>query len=60
MERHAERDRAINAAFEAGKSIEELSEAHGLTCNRITTILTTERHKRTVSPDPYYRSIRQS
>jgi Mor family transcriptional regulator len=60
MERHGERDRAIMAAFEAGKSIEELSEVHRLTRTRIVTILTTERHKRTVCPDPYYRSIRQS
>jgi len=60
MVRHAERDRAIIAAFEAGKSVEELSDVHGLTRDRITTILTTERHKRIVSPDPYYRSIRQT
>ena len=59
MERKTERDRQILAAFEAGKSIEELSQVHGLTSKRITAILTTERHKRTVSMDPFYRSIRK-
>jgi hypothetical protein len=58
MERKAERDRQILTAFEAGHSIEELSALHGLTCERVTKIVTAERNKRTVRPETYYRSIR--
>ena len=59
MERKAERDRDILAAFEAGKSIEKLGELRGLTYARITAILTAERHKCAVSPEPFYRSTRK-
>ena len=58
--RKAKRDREILAAFEAGRSVEDLSEIHGLTCERITKILTAERHKRSLSPEPFYRAIRQT
>jgi hypothetical protein len=59
MERKAERDRKIPAAYEAGQGVEKLSEVHGRICARIAKILTAERNKRTVGPEPFYRAIRK-
>ena len=60
MEPKTDRDRQILAAFEAGQSVEALCGIHGLSRERINKILTAERHKRTVSPKPFYRAIRES
>jgi hypothetical protein len=59
MEYMADRNREIFAAFEAGQSIEQLSEVHGLTSTRLRAIMVAERHKRIISPEPFYRSLRQ-
>ena len=54
----SDRNRGIFAAFEAGQSPEQLGECHGLTPGRVRAVLTDEKHRRTVSPDPFYRSLR--
>jgi hypothetical protein len=60
MEFKVDRDRKMHAAFEAGQSVEQLGEIHGLTQERVRAILVSERNKRTFSPEPYYRRIRQN
>lgn len=54
-----DRNRRIMADFEAGKSLEQLSAEHGLTILRILAVLTDEKHRRRISPDPFYRSLRR-
>jgi len=54
----SDRNRVIFAAFEAGQSLEQLSEHHGLSPGRVHAVLMAEKHKRTVSPEPFYRSLR--
>jgi Mor family transcriptional regulator len=58
MQRNTERDRKIHEAFETGQSLEQLSKFYKLSGGRICKIVTAERHKRAVSPDPFYRAIR--
>jgi Mor family transcriptional regulator len=58
MEYTADRNREIYAAFAAGQSIEQLSEIHGLSISRLRAIVVAERHKRIISPEPFYRSLR--
>ena len=53
-----DRNRQIYIAFEAGRTIEELSEDYGLTGLRIRAVLLDEGHKRIVSPEPFYCEIR--
>ena len=53
-----ERDRKIYEAFEAGQSLEQLSRVYKLSSIRIDNIITAERYKRAVSPEPFYRAIR--
>jgi hypothetical protein len=54
----SDRNRHIFAAFEAGQSLEQLGECHCLTPGRVQAVLIAEKHKRTVSPEPFYRSLR--
>jgi hypothetical protein len=54
----SDRNRNIFAAFEAGQSLAQLEDVHCLTQGRIRAVLTAEKHKRTVSPEPFYRIIR--
>jgi hypothetical protein len=54
----SDRNRSIFAAFEAGQSLEQLGDVHCLTPARVRALLTDEKNKRTVSPDPFYRSLR--
>ena len=54
----SDRNRRMFAAFEAGQSIEQLGGVHRLTQARVRAVLTDEKHKRTVSPDPFYRTLR--
>jgi Mor family transcriptional regulator len=54
----SDRNRQIFAAFEAGQSLEQLSEHHCLSPGRVHAVLMAEKHKRTVSPEPFYRSLR--
>ena len=56
----AERNREMLAAYEAGRTIQQLSEDYGLSVASIGSILTGERHKREVSPDPVYRALRKA
>jgi Mor family transcriptional regulator len=58
MTPNLDRNRRIFAAFEAGRSTEQLSKEYALTDARIRAILTDERHKRSVSPHPFYRGLR--
>lgn len=60
MKNKTARDREIFVAFEARRSLEQLCEIYGLTCDRVRAIVTAEQHKRTVSPEPFYRAIRQT
>lgn len=55
-----ERNRQIYTAFAAGRTPEELGRDYGLTGLRIRTILVEEGHKRLVSPEPFYREIRDA
>jgi Mor family transcriptional regulator len=52
------RNREIFAAFEAGRSVESLGSDYTLTINRVRSLRTDERHKRVVSLEPFYRSLR--
>ena len=54
----SDRNRNIFAAFEAGQSLAQLGDVHCLTQGRVRAVLTAEKHKRTVSPEPFYRIIR--
>ena len=58
MAPNLDRNRRIFAAFEAGRSTEQLGEDYALTDARVRAILTDERHKRSVSPHPFHRSLR--
>jgi len=48
------------AAFEAGRSLAQLSEDHALTHVRVRAVLTDEKHRRIISPEPFYRALRGS
>lgn len=56
----SDRNRRIFAAFEAGRSLEQLSEDHALTHTRVRAVLTDEKHKRFISPEPFYRALRRN
>jgi len=55
-----DRNRRMMADFEAGHSLEQLGADHALTALRVLAVLTDERHRRNVSPDPFYRSLRRA
>jgi predicted transcriptional regulator len=52
------RNHEMLAAYEAGRTVEQLSEDHGLACTSVRSILTGERHKRRLSPELFYRALR--
>jgi Mor family transcriptional regulator len=54
----AERNRAIYYAFEAGESLESLSQKWGLLVRTLQAIIRHERHKIAVSVDDFYRQRR--
>ena len=56
----SERDRRMFAAFEAGRTLEQLGDEHALSYQRVRAVLTAETHKRVVSLDPFYRTLRGS
>ena len=60
MEPNRARDRAMLVAFEAGQTVEQLARDHALTLGRVRDILKCERHKRNLSPEPFYRAIREA
>jgi Mor family transcriptional regulator len=53
------RNREIFAAFQAGSAVAQLAAEYGLNPRYICEILLSEKHKRAVSPDPVYCSLRQ-
>jgi Mor family transcriptional regulator len=59
-QRKSERDYAILVAFEAGRAVEQLAADYALTDVRIRTIIIAERHRRAVSPEPFYRILRRA
>ena len=52
------RDRAMLAAFEAGYPLEQIARDYGVTERRAQAVLTAEKHRRLVSPEPFYRELR--
>ncbi|HMH65136.1 MAG TPA: hypothetical protein VK515_06095 [Rhizomicrobium sp.] len=54
----SDRNRQMFAAFEAGRTLEQLSGDHALTYQRVRAVLTDEKHKRIVSLEPFYRVLR--
>ena len=52
------RDRAIFVAFAAGQTLVELAVQFGLKQTRLRAILTAERHRIAVSPEPEYCELR--
>jgi len=59
-QRQSARDYAILVAFEAGRTLEQLAGDYGLKADRIRTIVIAERNRRIISPEPFYRSLRQA
>ncbi|MCU1386492.1 MAG: hypothetical protein JWL71_5189 [Acidobacteria bacterium] len=55
-----DRNRRMLADFEAGHSLEQLGADHALTCLRVRAVLTDEKNRRSVIPDPFYRSLRRA
>ncbi len=60
MANNSERNRKMLTAYEAGRTVEQLSEDYGLSCSSIGSILTGERHRRRLSPETFYRSLREA
>lgn len=58
MQSKTARDRQIYDAFAAGQSLELISETYALTMERVGKIIVSERHKREVSSEAYYRNLR--
>jgi Mor family transcriptional regulator len=58
MPRKSERNRRIFTAFAQGRTLEQLSEEYALTCDRVHAILIAEKHMRSHSVGPFYRSLR--
>jgi Mor family transcriptional regulator len=52
------RNREIFARFQAGQSVESLAQQHGLSVDRVRSILVDESNRRTFSPEPFYRALR--
>jgi Mor family transcriptional regulator len=58
--RKSERDCEILVAFEAGRAIEQLTVDYALTDLRVRAIIIAERHRRAISPEPFYRALRRA
>ncbi len=58
MSPKSDRNRRMFDAFEAGQSLAQLGDIYCLTQARVRAVLTDEKHKRTVSPEPFYRTLR--
>lgn len=54
----ASRNREIYAAHDFGLTTEDLADRYGLTVKSVRQILAMERHKRAVSKDAFYESLR--
>ena len=60
MARTEDRNRKMLAAYEAGRTMQELGQDYGLSVPSVSHILTAERHRREVSPHPFYRALRDA
>ena len=58
--RKSDRDYGILVAFEAGQPIEQLAADYALTDVRVRSIIIAERHRRAVSQEPFYRTLRRA
>ncbi len=52
------RNRDIFLAREAGMTLDQLAEFHGLACSTVIAIISAERNKLSVSTDDFYRKLR--
>jgi Mor family transcriptional regulator len=57
--RNVRRNVSILMAFESGASYKALAARYKLSIKHIVAILHAERHRFAVSPDPFYRELRQ-
>lgn len=55
---HTKRNRDILESFEAGVTVEQLAHEHGLTAARVRAVLNDERHRKALSPTPFYKAQR--
>jgi Mor family transcriptional regulator len=53
------RNREIHSAFEAGSSLTQLSERYCLSVISLYEIIRQEVHRRALSPEGYYRQLRE-
>lgn len=60
MKRNFQRDCEIFAAFDAGEGLENIAGTYGMTAKRVQAIVIAERHRRAISPEPFYQSLRRS
>ena len=52
------RNRKMMAAFDDGRTIAQLAHDYRLSEDRVRTVLAAEKHRRLVSPHPFYRELR--
>jgi hypothetical protein len=55
-----QRNREIFAGFQAGETVNQLAEGHGLAPATVASILNAEKHKLAVSIDEFYLGLRSS
>ena len=60
MEPNTARNHAILVAFEAGRTVAQLADDYALSPVRIRDILKDQRHRRNLSPEPFYRAMRET
>jgi Mor family transcriptional regulator len=58
--RTMERNREIYSRFKAGITVEGLAAQYGLTVQRIRAILIDEKHRQELSPEYFYRALRDA
>jgi hypothetical protein len=58
MRKTGDRNREMMAAFDAGKTIEQLACDYRLTEDWVRTVLAAEKQRRLFSPEPFYRELR--
>jgi hypothetical protein len=59
MPSKSNRNREMLIAFKSGRTVEQLCNDHHLNENRVRSILMEQKHKCIVSPEPFYRMLRQ-
>ena len=60
MLRTSDRNRQILADFEAGRTISQLCMDYELSDLRIRALLTDEKNRQALSPEPFYRELRRA